>query len=556
MRSAFEVRGKPDADLWILGAIAAVISLAAFFYYFHNGSLLLYGDAVAHMNIARRTIDSRTPGLLQLGTVWLPLAHILMLPLVAFTWMWRTGVGGAIPSMIAYVASVLAVFRLVRGGLQRGFGLERESRMAAWFAALTLAANPNLIYLQTTAMTESLYLAFFIWATVYFSDFVFGLRDGKDEAAQRALVRSGFFLFLGMLTRYDGWFAGATYGLSATLVIAFAMHHRGERWMNLLRDPKWRHAFAGFALWLIITPAIWFPWNWLGFEDPMAFATGPYSARGIEQRTRKPDQPHHPGWNNPRVATLYFVKSAKLNMAAGNGEQRAWIWFAVLGSMLCLLWARRLWMWLLLWVPVPFYALSIAHGGVPIFLPEWYPFSYYNTRYGTQLFLAIIVFSALLLFFLMVKVEEPRWQVRLMILAFAFVASSYIFVWRQTPVVLREAIVNARTRVAFETKLAAELAKIPPDASILMYSGEHGGALQRLGMPLKRTLNEGNRKAWKKALPDPAAAADYVVATQGDDVAAAVANHPEGLEKIAEVQSEGQNPATIYRSLAHHASGE
>ncbi len=158
MRSDSETRGKPDADFWILGAIATVISLAAFFYYFHNGSLLLYGDAVAHMNIARRTIDSRTPGPLQLGTVWLPLPHIVMLPLVAFTWMWRTGVGGAIPSMIAYVASVLGVFRLVRGGLQRGFGMERESRMAAWFAALTLAANPNLIYLQTTAMTESFVL--------------------------------------------------------------------------------------------------------------------------------------------------------------------------------------------------------------------------------------------------------------------------------------------------------------------------------------------------------------------------------------------------------------
>ena len=97
MRSASDVQGKPDAELWILGAIAAVISLAAFFYYFHNGSLLLYGDAVAHMNIARRTIDSRTPGPLQLGTVWLPLPHIVMLPLVAFTWLWRTGVGGAIP---------------------------------------------------------------------------------------------------------------------------------------------------------------------------------------------------------------------------------------------------------------------------------------------------------------------------------------------------------------------------------------------------------------------------------------------------------------------------
>ena len=483
------------------------------------------------MNIARRTIDSRTPGPLQLGTVWLPLPHILMLPLVAFTWMWRTGVGGAIPSMVAYVAGVLGIFRLVRGGLQMTFGHEREARIAGWFAALAYAGNPNLVYLQTTAMTEPLYLALFIWGTVYFSEFVFAIRERRDSAAQRYLVRSGLFFCLGMLTRYDGWFAGATFGMAAILVLAYVLHARGEAWGDLLRDAHWRKAFAGFALWLLITPAIWFPWNWLGFEDPMAFATGPYSARGIEQRTRKPSDPHHPGWNSSEVATLYFVKSAKLNMAGANWQQRAWIWFAVLGSVLCLLWTRRLWMWLLLWVPVPFYALSIAHGGVPIFLPAWYPFSYYNTRYGTQLFPAVIVFSALLLFLLMVKLKQAGYGLRLAVLALAFVAAGYISLWRQTPIVLQEAIVNARTRVAFEAKLAAELAKLPPNSTLLMYSGEHGGALQRLGMDMKRTLNEGNRKAWKRALPNPAEAADYVVATQGDAIAEAVSRHPDNWKR-------------------------
>lgn len=507
---------------------------------------MLYGDAVAHMNIARRTIDSRTPGPLQLGTVWLPLPHIVMLPLVAFTWMWRTGVAGAIPSMMAYIASVLGIFRLVRGGLLGAFGMQREARIAAWFAALAFAANPNLIYLQATAMTEPLYLAFFVWATVYFSDFVFALREGQNAPAQSALVRTGFLLFLGMLTRYDGWFAGIAFGVVAIVVLAAA----GRREANaILRDRHWQRAIGIFAFWLALTPAIWFPWNWLGFDDPLAFATGPYSARGIEQRTRRPDQPHHPGWNNVSVAILYFVKSAKLNMAGKNWQQRTWIWVAILGCLLGLWWAKRLWTWLLLWVPVPFYALSIAHGGVPIFLPEWYPFSYYNTRYGTQLLPALVVFAALLLFFLLAQAKEKSWQVRIALLAFAFVMASYIAVWQERPIVLREAIVNARTRVTFETKLAAQLAKLPPESSILMYTGEHGGALQQLGMPMKRTLNEGNRKAWKKALPDPALAADYVVATRGDPVAAAIAQHPQELEKIAEVESEGQNPAVIYRSL-------
>ena len=52
----------------------------SFLYYFQRGDVLLYGDAVAHLNIARRVFDSKTPGLLQLGTVWLPLPHLLMIP--------------------------------------------------------------------------------------------------------------------------------------------------------------------------------------------------------------------------------------------------------------------------------------------------------------------------------------------------------------------------------------------------------------------------------------------------------------------------------------------
>ena len=39
----------------------------------------------------------------------------------------------------------------------------------------------------------------------------------------------------------------------------------------------------------------------------------------------------------------------------------------------------------MLGLPLFFYPLSMAYGGVPIFLPVWWPFSYYNVRYGLQL---------------------------------------------------------------------------------------------------------------------------------------------------------------------------
>ena len=57
-------------------------SLASLWSWRH-GALLNYGDAVAHLHIARRVFDSHRPGLSQLGSVWLPLPHLLMIPFVA-----------------------------------------------------------------------------------------------------------------------------------------------------------------------------------------------------------------------------------------------------------------------------------------------------------------------------------------------------------------------------------------------------------------------------------------------------------------------------------------
>src|ERR1700693_1377859 len=107
-----------DRDLLRVAALASALSLLSFLYYFQHGQILLYGDAVAHINIARRVFDSQTPGLLQLGTVWLPLPPLLKIPFIFSDAMWRSGAGGSIPSMIAYVLGVVGIFRLVRGMME------------------------------------------------------------------------------------------------------------------------------------------------------------------------------------------------------------------------------------------------------------------------------------------------------------------------------------------------------------------------------------------------------------------------------------------------------
>ncbi len=69
---------------------------------------------------------------------------------------------------------------------------------------------------------------------------------------------------------------------------------------------------------------------------------------------------------------------------------------ALLGTALAVWHFRRYGILLLLWLPLAFYALSIAYGSVPIYIPVWYPFSYYNVRYGLELLPVFAVFLAVL----------------------------------------------------------------------------------------------------------------------------------------------------------------
>jgi len=93
---------------WLIVLVSlAVLSAGAVAFVQWHGWALYYGDAEAHLEIARRVVDSRTPGYSQIGTVWLPLPHVLMLPLVANDWLWRTGLAGAIPSAICFVVAGL-----------------------------------------------------------------------------------------------------------------------------------------------------------------------------------------------------------------------------------------------------------------------------------------------------------------------------------------------------------------------------------------------------------------------------------------------------------------
>jgi len=561
-KPALAAEAKRESRL--VASIAALASLAAFLYYYRSGEFLLYGDAVAHITIARRVFDSQTPSLFQFGTVWLPLPHALILPFIVPDSWWQSGVGGSVYSMVAYVFACVGMFRLALR--------LTESRAAAWLAAAVFGLNPNLLYMQATAMTESLYLAFFVWAAVYFTEFVEESRGGEDgdlRRAARAATKCGLCLAAMMLTRYDGWFAGLFFVAAAFVVL---VRRRGWAFLERKHAPLWR-GVRNMALIAIAAPVFWLAYNWALNGHALDFALGPYSAKAIAERTSA-GMPY-PGRHDLWMAQTFFRKAAELNLAE-NAWQHVLFFGALLGTVASLGLQRRNWPVLLLWLPWPFYALSVSYGSVPIFLPVWWPHSYYNLRYGLQLLPALAAGIALLWQVLSafpfwgyamawlrgraagiaLPVEHPLIRLSERVTAVVLTAVmvvAYVGAWRATPITLREAHVNGKRRVAVERVVAEHLRGFPADTRILMYLGQYSGALQRAGIPLKRTINESThlraempRGLWERALEDPKPYADLLVAFPGDPVAHTAAAHKAELVTRAVIDYNGEEAAVLY----------
>jgi hypothetical protein len=526
-------------ETFIVAWSALLVSLLALSFCFSRGIMLLYGDAVAHLHIARRIVDSLNPGLTQLGSVWLPLPHLLLVPFVARMEWWQSGLAGAFPSMGAYVLGTAGIYRLARLWV---------GPRSALVAVLFFGLNPGLLYMQTTAMNEPLFLAEMVWTVVLIVEFGRALETSELKLAAKLLIATGIVLVAAIFTRYDGWiFAFLAWFIPLGKML------RSRRW-----DSPAGGAFVLFTVMVAVAPIIWMAYCARQFGDPLDFLRGPYSARAIEARTSTPGAPHYPGWHSMPVAALYFLKAAELGATPLRFANLLLILSIVGTAAGALRWrARDGWMALLLWIPLPFYAYSVAYGSVPIFIPLWWPHSWYNTRYGMEMLPAFALSLAFLAACLSDWVAKRRPSIARWtppVLSVLVVASNGVLLHAK-PLVLDEAIANSRSRIPFEAAYARALQLLPVNSTLLAYTSDHVGAFQRAGVALKRTINETDYYQWAPALKDPAKAADYVAAIDGDRVAQAVAAHPDGLTLINIVCSTGQPCVRIYSSDRHRPNG-
>jgi hypothetical protein len=444
--------------------------------------------------------------------------------------MWQSGIGGSLISVISYVVAAVGLFRL----------LSPWSRLAAWIGTLIFAANPNLLYVQATALNEPLYLACFIWSAVFFVEAWRSLRRG-EVTGSAWLEKGAMALMAAIFTRYDGWFLAC---LCWTAITPTAV--QGMRSMSDADAAALRKSVCKAILLTALGPTLWLAYNFGAKGNALDFANGPYSAKAIAQRTTEEGAPPYPGERHPFTAGVYFAKAAQLNVGESLAAKLLFL-IAALASLVTA--ARRDWLpVVLLWSPLLFYALSIAYGSVPIFLPVWWPFSYYNVRYGLELLPAIAAGVGLSTVALSKLWRSRRAMFLIPCLLSLLTLSCYVAAWRAIPICLREVRTNGYPRLQLDRNVAKLLASLPRQSTILAYTGGHSGAFEMAGVPLRRSINEGTFVVWDGALNSPAKAADYILAWDGDPVAISVTAHPEGLTPLANTRVEGQPRAVLYKS--------
>ncbi len=441
---------------WIALASAAAGVMAALHYAALDLTLSHY-DAKAHLVVARRVADSLTPGWKQFGGVWLPLPHVLNTwPVQVDSW-YRTGLSGAVISVLGFVLAATALAALT----WRLSG----SRLAAATAWAVFAGNPNVLYLQSTPMTEALLFGLLAASAL-------AVTAWAAPGSRVSATWPGVALALAVLTRYEAWPVAP-----ALLVAAWMARARADG----ATAHAWRTSLArviGLAMWPAIAIGLFLVNSRV--STGVWFTTGGFFVAENEAHGNPLSALWQVGWGGVRLMGPWTAT------------------FALAGAPIALWWARqppghrraRAWMTLALagTAALPFYAFLQGH-----------PF---RIRYMVALVLATAVLAGFA-----VAAWPRRW---LRLAAAALVIGTALV---ETPPLDPSApmVVEAqwdRPNIADRASVTAQLAREfdRPRHKILASMGSLAHYMQEMasaGFRLDDFVHEGTDDVWPDALEDP-----------------------------------------------------
>lgn len=486
--------------LLIIFTCLSMISVYFYINYLINGLGLNYNDARSHLDIGRRVVEGLKPGLAQLGSVWLPLNHVLMIPLIWNDWAWHSGFAGAIWNMVSFVGTGIVVYKILER-LQVGL-------LGRVMGVIVVSANLNILYLQSTAMTEPL-LLFTMTASSYY------LIKWADTDSLLDLIKSSFWVMLATLVRYDGWFLLI---FSAGIVGFTTLIKKGYKKAEGLSILFLTMASFGVLL--------WFGWNFLIFKDPLYFATGPYSAHAQQQVMHEAGS--LPTKGNLLLSTQIYLYSVIYSCIA------IVTFFGAMGLIL-ILQAKKMKLevktaTLSLISPLLFNIIALTAGFSVIFVQGISGNTWFNIRYGIMVLPALAVFIG----YMIERLKTLRW----VIIALYSLVTFFAFA-NTDAVTIDDARVGSSQKNVSEVSGYLNTHAKDKEGFILISAASHDAIIFSSKLPMKRFIHEGTGKYWESATSTPDRWARWIVMRTYDnaDLTYKFVSVSEGFSKYNLIES-------------------
>lgn len=476
------------AKILLIGSLV-IVSVVTWWFSYRAGLATTYNDAMSHLDIARLVIDSKQPGLTQLGSVWLPLNHILDLTLIWNTWAWHSGFAGSFFSMLAYVFSAIGIYAIV---------MELTDNIwASLVGGMAFALNPNILYLQTTPLTEPLYLVLVIASILYIIKFF------KTDNL-RYILLAGIFGFLQVLARYDGWFVVFVEGLVLLYhQRVIAKRHFQEAAAKLLL----------FAMPIIFAALLWLTWNALIFGSPLYFILGPYSAHAQQANIQKNAGLITKGNITESLLAYWYSISANIGAYITSLSLLGAALFLSFKNKTASLKIKTL-VCILLLSPIVFNIIALYLGFSILNLPalHWNPSQdpagqWFNVRYGIMALPFVAVFVGLLADFFKKKIL-------IALIAILVIAQAFL-VYQQGLITVTDGTIGSSSFV--DNDVAQVLAEnVQPGQNVLMSVSFFNAVSFKSNLPLKDFIYEGVSDEWTEALAHPENYTTWIVMANGD----------------------------------------
>lgn len=265
--------------------IVCGLTVAVYLYSVDKYALVYYGDAGSHLVAARKLFDwSENPGWSQIGTVWLPLPHVLLMFPSFIDDLFFSGFAGLAISLPSLSISSVLLYKIITRLLSKLPNTDvKLVRYAAMAGALLYALNHNFLYLGITAMTEAPFMLFFVGCAYFLLRWYEELEQTNFPAGLKYLLLSSIFASAATLCRYEGW-------ILPLFLISFPPIFTTIKTLRYKKDtprPE-RHsngprtvsrAFAFTVLFCMISFSgivFWLAFNATKYGDPLEFANAQY----------------------------------------------------------------------------------------------------------------------------------------------------------------------------------------------------------------------------------------------------------------------------------------